>query len=200
MPCQIIGQMKGLKGDRGPRGNKGDKGDPGEQGPQGLPGPKGSDANADTPTQVLEKLKNVDGQGSGLDADTLDGYSSEVFAKVDSVTPLLSVEKVQLHSAFTLVKWGQIVTLNIYDWKVGNRATGSNYTGLTIPDGFAPTQMIFMAPSLVSENGPQRVDGLFVVVHPDGPGWADARTIKVNVPEPLDEKRFYGHAMWITEE
>lgn len=42
----------------------------GPKGDQGSPGAPGS---PDTPQQVLDKLKLVDGNGSGLDADTLDG-------------------------------------------------------------------------------------------------------------------------------
>jgi hypothetical protein len=52
---------KGEKGDRGPQGLKGAKGDTGASG------------SPDTPAQVLDKLKTVDGVGSGLDADLLAG-------------------------------------------------------------------------------------------------------------------------------
>jgi hypothetical protein len=48
-------------------------GDRGAEGPQGPQGPAGS---ADTSQQVLGKLIEADGAGSGLDADTLDGVSS----------------------------------------------------------------------------------------------------------------------------
>ena len=88
MPCKVIGKMKGLKGDTGPKGDKGDKGDTGEQGPQGLKGADGADGTTDTPSQVLEKLKTVDGAGTGLDADLLDGYSSEHFALSEDLTSL----------------------------------------------------------------------------------------------------------------
>lgn len=45
----------------GAKGDKGDKGDPGKD---------GTEISAD---QVLERIKTKDGEGSGLDADTLDG-------------------------------------------------------------------------------------------------------------------------------
>ena len=45
---------------------------------QGPPGPAGS---PDTSQQVLEKLNQVDGSGSGLDADTLDGLGSDQFVR-----------------------------------------------------------------------------------------------------------------------
>ena len=53
----------------------------GAQGPQGDPGPAGS---PDTPQQVLDKLAQVDGSSSGLDADTLDGADSGELARVGS--------------------------------------------------------------------------------------------------------------------
>jgi hypothetical protein len=58
---------------------KGQKGEAGAIGPQGLPGQAGS---ADTPQQVLGKLAQIDGSGSGLDADTIDGVDSPEIAKV----------------------------------------------------------------------------------------------------------------------
>lgn len=45
-------------------------------GPQGLTGPAGS---PDTPAQVLQKITQVDGADSGLDADLLDGRDSTAF-------------------------------------------------------------------------------------------------------------------------
>ena len=47
-------------------------GSTGQAGPSGPTGPAGS---ADTPEQVLGKLVTVDGAGSGLDADFLQGRS-----------------------------------------------------------------------------------------------------------------------------
>ncbi len=40
---------------------------------------RGKDAMEMSANELLEKLKEVDGAGSGLDADTLDGKSSEDF-------------------------------------------------------------------------------------------------------------------------
>lgn len=57
----------GATGPQGPKGDKGDKGDP------------GSDATV-TAAGVLELIKTVDGAGSGLDADTLDGKNASDFA------------------------------------------------------------------------------------------------------------------------
>ena len=44
-------------------------------GPQGPQGDTGAAGSADTPSQVLAKLATVDGAGSGLDADLLDGVT-----------------------------------------------------------------------------------------------------------------------------
>lgn len=46
-----------------------------ESGPRGLPGAAG----ADTGEEILAKLASVDGHGSGLDADTLDGNHAAAF-------------------------------------------------------------------------------------------------------------------------
>jgi hypothetical protein len=50
-----------------PRGPKGD---------DGAPGAPGADGSPDTPAQVLGKLRQVDGAGSGIDADSIDGIDS----------------------------------------------------------------------------------------------------------------------------
>jgi hypothetical protein len=53
---------------------------PGEllQGQTGPPGPEGPAGSPDSPQQVLGKLRQVDGNGSGLDADQVDGVDSGV--------------------------------------------------------------------------------------------------------------------------
>jgi len=56
----------------------------GPQGPQGPPGPqgpKGDPGSPDTPQQVLDKLKTVDGAGSGLDADLFGGFALTAFQR-----------------------------------------------------------------------------------------------------------------------
>jgi hypothetical protein len=60
----------------GPQGPAGAQGLQGSKGDQGLPGAGGS---PDTPAQVLSKLIQVDGSGSGLDADLLDGLGPSAF-------------------------------------------------------------------------------------------------------------------------
>lgn len=70
---------QGAPGPPGPKGDTGAQGGAGASGPQGPQGPAGS---PDTAAQVLAKLLTVDGAGSGLDADTLDGQSSAAFEQV----------------------------------------------------------------------------------------------------------------------
>jgi hypothetical protein len=64
--------IQGLQGAKGDTGEKGDKGDTGDTGPSGSP---------DTPQQVLDKLKTVDGSGSGLDADLFGGFPTTDFQR-----------------------------------------------------------------------------------------------------------------------
>jgi Collagen triple helix repeat (20 copies) len=69
---------RGFRGRRGLRGLTGAAGPQGPQGPQGTQGPAGS---PDTPAQVLSKLQEVDGTGSNLDADQIDGLDSSAFPR-----------------------------------------------------------------------------------------------------------------------
>jgi hypothetical protein len=64
---------------RGPRGPQGLQGPQGPQGQPGQPGQPGQDGSPDSASDVLTKLLTVDGGGSGLDADLLDGLSSNAF-------------------------------------------------------------------------------------------------------------------------
>jgi hypothetical protein len=64
---------RGARGATGSQGVAGAKGDTGAQGPKGDNGAQGPAGSADTPQEVLTKLLTVDGTGSGLDADLLDG-------------------------------------------------------------------------------------------------------------------------------
>jgi hypothetical protein len=70
----------GATGAQGPQGPKGDKGDPGANG------------SPDTAQQVLDKLAQVDGSGSGLDADSVDGIDTSVLPRiVGTATPGFNV-------------------------------------------------------------------------------------------------------------
>jgi hypothetical protein len=69
----------GRPGRRGPAGPRGADGAAGPQGPAGAAGPQGPAGSADTPAEVLAKLLSVDGRGSGLDADLLDGLDGSAY-------------------------------------------------------------------------------------------------------------------------
>jgi hypothetical protein len=66
--------QQGIQGETGPAGPQGE---PGPAGPQGEPGA----GSPDTPQQVLDKLVQVDGAGSGLDSSFLDGIDSTGFLR-----------------------------------------------------------------------------------------------------------------------
>ena len=64
---------------RGPPRADGPAGAAGPPGPVGPPGPAGGQGSPDTPQQILQKLRTVDGEASGLDADSLDGRHANEF-------------------------------------------------------------------------------------------------------------------------
>lgn len=55
------------------------QGTQGLQGETGATGPAGPAGSPDAPQQMLDKLKTVDGSGSGLDSDLLDGLQASAF-------------------------------------------------------------------------------------------------------------------------
>ena len=64
----------------------GQTGPQGPVGPQGPAGPAGADGSPDSAAQILAKLVTVDGVGSGLDADLLDGIEASAFAQLVGAT------------------------------------------------------------------------------------------------------------------
>lgn len=77
---------KGDTGATGPTGPQGPAGPTGATGPTGPQGPAGADGSPDTAAQVRAKLVTVDGSGSGIDADLLDGSHASAFAKLTGAT------------------------------------------------------------------------------------------------------------------
>jgi len=84
----------GSTGSTGPQGSTGSTGSTGPQGSTGSTGPQGSTGSTgatgpagspDTAAQVLTKVKTVDGSGSGLDADLLDGQQGSYYASASHV-------------------------------------------------------------------------------------------------------------------
>ena len=152
MPCQAIGIIKGQKGDKGDKGNKGDKGDKGDQGIQGPAGQNGTDGTTDTPSQVLTKIKNVDGVNSGLDADLLDGHDSSYFATKDDLPELISVEHTQAHSKFQIYKSGNVVVMIVEPWNVNSNIVDEYApTNLHVPAGYAPAFNVYIPNVLQSD-------------------------------------------------
>lgn len=60
----------------------------GERGPVGPPGETGAAGSPDTPQQVLDKVKQVDGSGSGLSADQVDGLDAGAFAPASAASSI----------------------------------------------------------------------------------------------------------------
>ena len=67
-----------LAGATGPQGPAGAAGKNGDDGDDGAPGADGTQL---TPAQALDKVKQVDGPGSGLDADSVDGVDSNTMLR-----------------------------------------------------------------------------------------------------------------------
>jgi hypothetical protein len=86
---------KGDTGATGPAGADGATGPAGPTGPTGPTGPEGPQGpagtgSADTAAQILTKLVTVDGTGSGLDADLLDGQSGTYYLALGNATGTVS--------------------------------------------------------------------------------------------------------------
>lgn len=81
---QWVGNPVGLRGPQGPQGVRGEQGIQGIQGPQGAAGGVGEQGSPDTPAQVRAKLLQVDGGGSGIDADLVDGLHGGQFLRADT--------------------------------------------------------------------------------------------------------------------
>jgi hypothetical protein len=97
-----VNDCTGPRGPAGPIGQDGPAGPQGPQGPDGPAGPAGpagQDGSPDTPAEVLAKLLGVDGPGSGISADFLDGIDSatllgrfaSIEARLDAQEELVSV-------------------------------------------------------------------------------------------------------------
>ena len=142
----------------------------GVAGVAGVAGPAGS---PDTPAQVLSKLATVDGAGSGLDADTLDGVSNDTWHEVGSAgQPAFTngwvnaaVGPSPAGAAFTKDATGVVhVRGQVKSGTVSsNVSVGSVFT---LPAGYRPSVMVYV-PALTT-NGSNVVTPAWVGVHPDG--------------------------------
>ena len=96
-PGQLVNGAPGPQGSTGPAGPAGAQGPQGLQGLQGLQGPKGdpgTSGSPDTPSQVLAKLLQVDGAGSALDADLIDGLNASALQRRGTTTSCPAGERV----------------------------------------------------------------------------------------------------------
>ena len=82
---QWVGNPTGLQGPAGVAGAAG------PAGPAGPAGGVGANGSADTPAQVLDKVRQVDGPASDLNADLLDGISSAGFIQVGAAIDATSL-------------------------------------------------------------------------------------------------------------
>jgi len=89
-------QLKGATGATGPAGPQGPIGKTGPAGPAGAQGPVGPAGSPDTGSQILTKLAPVDGKGSGLDADKIDGLDSSAFALAKDTTTSITANASQI--------------------------------------------------------------------------------------------------------
>jgi hypothetical protein len=84
----------GPRGPAGPVGQDGPAGPQGPQGPPGAQGPPGPPGSPDTPADVLAKLLQVDGPGSGISADFLDGIdSATLFGRFAAIEARLDAQE-----------------------------------------------------------------------------------------------------------
>jgi hypothetical protein len=107
----------------------------GATGPAGPQGSQGKDGSADTPAQVLGKLTQVDGAGSGLDADRLDGVDSPRIAKVVGDLTLENFNFGKIAPG----RCGQISTGGLEGAMPGDFVLATPTNGDTLPGGFTLT-------------------------------------------------------------
>ena len=135
----FIGSVQGPQGSQGPKG---------EAGAQGLPGQPGS---PDSPQQVLDKLKQVDGPGSGLNADLLDGLNADailgggavVLVPLEAMTftsaTASNAEETVARAAATEVPLGSFGPFTIYGKCFVDTDAGPAATPQVIADVYART-------------------------------------------------------------
>lgn len=119
--------LKKLRGKTGPAGPEGAQGERGPAGPPGETGPAGPAGSPDTSQQVLGKLAQVDGAGSGLDADLLDGASSGAFvADADTAGGDLGGSFSNLQLGTNSVGTNEIATNGVEGAEIAGNAVASS--------------------------------------------------------------------------
>lgn len=106
-----------------------------------------------TTANLLTLIKTVDGSGSGLDADLLDGYDASAFAAAvhthtqlaDSGWATLTVENTTKWDATSVVRYRKVGSL-VYLRGIAKEKAGvldadtGNWTFATLPSGYRPAQ------------------------------------------------------------
>ena len=157
------------------------------------------DLTTDTPSQILAKIKNVDGPGSGLDADLLDGHDSSYFAKKEDIE---NVSKHKLHSTMHLMKRNGIVAFDVIGWG-GGVTMGFPNEWCTIFEAYTHVPVEFF-PAEPLVGGFIYFDGLFDshlrmrIRCKDGGG--KRRGDIEAYWDGQEHNNFYGHITWITED
>jgi hypothetical protein len=141
-----------------------------QKGPVGPAGPAGS---PDTAAQVLAKVATVDGAGSGLDADSLDGLSNDVWHQVGAggepafsngwVNANLGADPVG--AAFTKDATGVVhIRGQIKSGTVNPNANLS--TAFVLPAGYRPSGTVYV--SALTTDGNNVITPGWVAVSPGG--------------------------------
>jgi hypothetical protein len=130
-------------------GASGQKGDPGAKGEKGV---RGADGSPDSAQQVLGKLKSIQGSGSGMDADRLDGTESGAFGRV--LTAYRVVDAGPPVSLVTVPGYGQLLgdCISEASWTTEWAQTISAPTSVT--SGSSTQVFAAGAPASTSSSGP----------------------------------------------
>jgi hypothetical protein len=131
-------KAKPIPGPQGPAGPQGIQGPQGVQGQPGAPGTPGADGSPDTPAQVLAKLLTVDGSGSGLNAEQINGVSSQFLQRRGAVLFLVSgaTPNVDGESVVVFDNGGAVAITNLSGGDPGQiLAIRTTNTNTTINDG-----------------------------------------------------------------
>ena len=115
----------------------------------GVAGPQGPAGSPDTAAQVLGKLASVDGAGSGLDADTLDGLTNDTWHTVGGVgepsfeNGWVNFGAGQANAAYTRDATGVVhVRGAVKSGTVSPTSTGDVFT---LPVGYRPAEITYIA-------------------------------------------------------
>jgi cytoskeletal protein CcmA (bactofilin family) len=166
--------IQGPQGPAGPQGAQGIQGVQGPAGPVGAQGPAGANGSPDTPIQVRDKLTQVDGTASGIDADLLDGLQATAFLRKDRLVTDLEEMTSRLGVRGPFVNIGTTAAqtgVRFQDTTAGSTSAGLRYApanrtifvesanGISTPDAWHNN----LGMDLEVRNGAFRVNGAATV-------------------------------------